>query len=104
MDSVYVVVSGAQEGPLSEEQLRERIAAGAVGPGTLAWRDGMGDWRPIGEVEPALFPAGAPPVAPPPMAGAPPIAAGPPRAVPSKTEFEVVKSEYWQMGKITLDP
>ena len=100
MDSVYVVVNGAQEGPLSEEQLRERIAAGAVGPGSLAWRDGMADWRPLGEVEPGLFPAAA---APPPMA-APPIAAGAPRAVPSKTEFDVVKSEYWQMGKITLDP
>ncbi len=40
-----------QTGPISAEDLTERWNRSELGPETLCWREGMGDWRPIAEVE-----------------------------------------------------
>lgn len=46
----YVAENGQQVGPLGLQQLREKIAAGTLGPTTLVWTDGMADWQPASRV------------------------------------------------------
>lgn len=41
----FMAVDGRQEGPLSDPQLKSRIAAGEVTPDTLLWTAGMSEWR-----------------------------------------------------------
>src|SRR5207302_11197318 len=57
-------VGGRREGPISDEQLRDKIAAGAVKADTLVWNSTMTDWTRAGDV-PGL-------VAPPPPGSLPP--------------------------------
>jgi hypothetical protein len=40
-------LNGQQQGPVSEEQLRQMVATGAISPETLVWREGMADWQPL---------------------------------------------------------
>lgn len=40
----YYARNGQQYGPISEQELRQRITAGEVYANDLVWRDGMGDW------------------------------------------------------------
>src|SRR6516225_4096368 len=47
---------GKQEGPFSDERLRELIAAGVVVTDTLVWSAGMTNWAKAAEV-PGLMPA-----------------------------------------------
>lgn len=64
----YVAINRVQSGPFSEAELRQRLAAGAVGPDDLCWQEGWPEWRKIREV----FPPAEPPVlvgAPPPLPG-----------------------------------
>lgn len=37
-------------GPLSTDELKERLRAGEIGFDTLVWREGMLAWRPLGEL------------------------------------------------------
>lgn len=46
----HVVVGAAQEGPLSVESIAQRMAQGALQPGTLVWRAGMANWSPLQDV------------------------------------------------------
>jgi len=39
-------------GPLAPEQLVESWHTGGLDPRTLCWREGMGQWLPLAEVEP----------------------------------------------------
>jgi hypothetical protein len=48
---------GKQEGPFSDERMRELIASGAVRGDTLVWSDGMTNWVRAADV-PGLMPAG----------------------------------------------
>lgn len=41
----YYAIDGRQLGPVSEDEFREKLAAGIIGPDTLVWREGMPDWR-----------------------------------------------------------
>jgi type II secretory pathway pseudopilin PulG len=75
--------SGRQEGPLTSDELKTLLASGRLGPATLVWREGMGDWLPVSQV-PELAPASGaaplPPMPAPPMPAAP--AAAPTRERP----------------------
>lgn len=62
----YYVRSGKKrEGPVSTEELRELLNQEEIEPTTLAWREGMPDWKPISvllELElPGEQPASEPP-------------------------------------------
>lgn len=46
----YVVVDGAQVGPLAIADVQERLAAGAIDRDTYAWREGQDDWAPLADV------------------------------------------------------
>lgn len=53
--SWYYARQGAQVGPVSTEDLRAKIKQGEVVPSDLAWQEGMGSWKPVGEI-PELAP------------------------------------------------
>jgi hypothetical protein len=67
----YVYQDEQQHGPYTWEELWELARSGAVQPDDHVWTEGMGDWKPAGQI-PGL--AGAPPSAtmppPPPAVGA----------------------------------
>ena len=46
----YIDAGGAQIGPVPAETLRGALRSGAIGPATLAWRDGLGNWAPISQL------------------------------------------------------
>ena len=46
----YTAIGGKQEGPFSDQKLRELIAAGSVRADTLVWCDGMSNWARAAEI------------------------------------------------------
>lgn len=52
----HYVRDGKQDGPHSEETMRDLLKTGAVNAQTLVWRDGMGNWEPISQAAPHLLP------------------------------------------------
>jgi len=67
----YWIARGTQKhGPYSLEDVRGMLGAGSIAPGDLAWKDGMPQWLPVGQVL-ATQPAAAG-GAPPPYGYAPP--------------------------------
>ena len=52
----YTGRDGKQEGPFSDERIRELIASGAVRGDTLVWSEGMANWARAADV-PGLMPA-----------------------------------------------
>lgn len=59
----YYSLNNQQQGPVSEEQLRDLIAQGIISHQTLVWREGMPDWAPYQTVAAASpSSAGAPAV------------------------------------------
>ncbi|MGJ8678034.1 MAG: DUF805 domain-containing protein [Akkermansiaceae bacterium] len=48
--------SNQQAGPISREELGEKIAQGVITPNTLVWSQGMQNWSPVSTV-PGLIPA-----------------------------------------------
>ena len=46
----YVVIDGAQTGPLAPTEVRVQFDAGTIDADTFAWREGMDDWVRMAEV------------------------------------------------------
>lgn len=65
-----------QKGPVDIAEIDMLVAAKVIGPDTLVWRDGMGDWQPAAAALPATSKPSDWPDMPPPM----PQAATPPSA------------------------
>ena len=68
----YFAVGSNRQGPISEQQLHDKIANGEVRADTLVWHSGLTDWTKAGDV-PGLIGADAPQL--PPRASALPAAA-----------------------------
>lgn len=49
----YYVENGRRIGPVDDATMDTLVRAGAVGEGTLVWREGMADWQPYGTARPA---------------------------------------------------
>ncbi|MCC7536307.1 MAG: zinc-ribbon domain-containing protein [Deltaproteobacteria bacterium] len=49
-DDWYVAIQDVPVGPVSKEEIAKRIRAGDVRGGSLCWREGFDDWRPLEEV------------------------------------------------------
>ncbi len=47
----HVVIDREQVGPLSDEQVRQKFAAGEIDVETFIWREGFADWVKLGGVE-----------------------------------------------------
>lgn len=95
MSDWYVSVGGGQEGPLSEDEVRQRIRSGAVPATAYVFRQGMAEWAPArsqAEFSGDFGSAAAPPPPPPrPPGGA------------DEIDYEVFGEEM-QFVEITLDP
>ncbi len=60
MPNIYLLIDGQQEGPYSEEQVRQSLDEGLIRSDLPAWREGMTDWEPVeGLVQPKEDPAAA---------------------------------------------
>jgi len=46
----HFAIKGKDVGPLDETQLRQRISRGEITAATQAWREGMPDWKPAGDI------------------------------------------------------
>ncbi len=49
-DFWHVAIHDVPVGPMTRDELGRKIDAGAVTPESLCWREGMDDWRPLGEL------------------------------------------------------
>jgi predicted Zn finger-like uncharacterized protein len=64
----HVAINDVPVGPLERGELGRKVASGSVHSGSLVWREGFDDWRPLGQVSeladllaaPASAPASAP--------------------------------------------
>lgn len=87
----YLAISGQQQGPMSKDDLINRLRSGEIGLETLAFRQGMSQWTPIASI--AELNEGAPPPVP---------------TLPSPTrsheiDYEIFGEEM-QFVEIELDP
>jgi predicted Zn finger-like uncharacterized protein len=76
----YVAIEDRQVGPLTVEKIKEHWDRGEVGPDSLCWRAGFGDWIPLSEateLASVLAPRPAKPVIVTPAAMAPAAPAAP---------------------------
>ena len=73
-DSWYYARDGAQQGPVSGEELQRLAATGVLRAHDLVWREGMAQWQPAQHATGFFQPAAPPPPQP---------AYGPPQAHPS---------------------
>ncbi|KAF1685231.1 pilus assembly protein PilA [Pseudoxanthomonas broegbernensis] len=60
----YATADGQRHGPLPAENLRALAAAGTIGPRTLVWREGLGQWQPLHAFHAELGLDGLPPPLP----------------------------------------
>jgi len=63
----YYAESGQQVGPYSENEMRSLLENGKISAETAVWKNGMGEWQPMGQISEFAQPSEAPP---PPVAGA----------------------------------
>jgi hypothetical protein len=82
----FYVDAGSQRGPLPETEFRELIERGQVTRSTLVWCEGLKEWQPLQDVDPALLGSGTLSGLPAAIAAAPPIAASSPH--PERTCVE----------------
>ena len=97
-DMWHAAIQDVPVGPMTRDELARKIDAGAVTPESLCWREGMDDWRPLGELpelaqllrrsrEQARPTRGRPPPAPAAPAPAPPRSV-PLTQVPDEQDFD----------------
>lgn len=67
----YYVSQGQPAGPIPEEQLAELLRNGTITAATLVWRNGLTNWIPLSEAQPAWMTP--PPPTPSPAPGLPPV-------------------------------
>jgi uncharacterized membrane protein YhaH (DUF805 family) len=52
MEQWYLAKDGQQEGPVTAQQIGALVKAGSLDPTTaMVWREGLTDWKPLGESE-----------------------------------------------------
>jgi len=47
----HLVIDQDQIGPITDDEVRERFARGEIDRDTYAWREGFGDWMPVGSID-----------------------------------------------------
>jgi len=48
----YIALNGTQAGPYPEQKIREMLASGEITSESLAWKEGLADWVPLGSILP----------------------------------------------------
>lgn len=93
----YYSKNNTQLGPVSQDELRAKLASGEVSQSDMVWREGMTDWQPAsGMAELAVMPAGAPP-----LPGAAPSPYAPP-AMAAGQAGAVIPNYLWQSIVVTI--
>lgn len=85
--AIYVKVNDQVQGPLSEQEIRERLAKGALTPQSPAWKMGMPEWKTVAELLPK-----APPSAPP-LLPRPPLLPKSPSEPPNAPSAPILPAE-----------
>lgn len=60
MDKWYYEANGHQHGPVSPDELQQKISLGEVGQNTLVWKESMGDWQSLSTAWPEAAASAAP--------------------------------------------
>ena len=47
---IWLILNGEKSGPLHDFDVRKKIESGEVNADTPAWHEGLGPWRPLGEI------------------------------------------------------
>lgn len=66
-DAWHVAINEVPVGPMRRDDVARRIASGAVGPDSLAWREGLDDWLPVRQIPELAALLGTSMPAPPPF-------------------------------------
>jgi hypothetical protein len=102
----YYSKNGVQLGPVSDPEIRGKIASGEIQMTDLVWRDGMRDWLPAAKVPEfsALSSPGPPPAGMPPLAGGSPVSPySPPSTVSSHPgDGANIPNYLWQSIVVTI--
>jgi len=61
MDNWYIAIGGQQQGPFSQTQIQQGVAAGIYTRDTLVWRQGFANWLPMAQVPELQQPTFSPP-------------------------------------------
>src|SRR6478752_9603334 len=100
----YYSKNGTQLGPVEEDELRAKLAAGEISQVDLVWKDGMSDWQPVAKVAEltlSAFPT-APKGVPQSPAGNPPYASPVYGAAPQTYHGPPIPTYLWQSIVVTF--
>jgi hypothetical protein len=98
----YYSKDGMQLGPVTDAEIRGKIASGEISPSDLVWKEGMRDWLPAGQV--GELSALTKTAANPPVPGSPPVS---PYSPPTFTQSTLppgveIPNYLWQSIVVTI--
>lgn len=92
----FFSINDKQVGPLEEAVIQENISNGTINGMTMAWRQGMADWKPVSHIDELKEMLLPPPITPPPL----PKEGIPEGLTPLETwAYKLVMLLYRQWGK-----
>jgi len=47
---IWIILDGEKSGPIHDFDIRKKIESGELPPTTPAWHEGLGTWKPLGEI------------------------------------------------------
>jgi len=94
-EAIFIAQNEQQEGPYSQDQLREFLTSGKVTGATLCWYAGLSEWGEIQNVFPEMQPAGVPPA----LTNTPASSQSP----GGRVAMEILKTEFYTMPKISIE-
>lgn len=92
---------GQRLGPFGQQEVRDQLAAGAIAPDDLVWREGFDAWQPVRALFASANPAGEPPPLPP-AATPPPLPGSPDKADPAPASLKLA-GRGARLGATLLD-
>jgi hypothetical protein len=102
----YYSKNGVQLGPVSDSEIRGKLAAGEILASDLVWREGMRDWLPAAKVAElaTISPAGTAAAGPPPVFGQSPVSPySPPSTIsPQMGNGADIPNYLWQSIVVTI--
>jgi hypothetical protein len=103
MSTWFYAKGGQSNGPISEEDFRNLISLGRVGPDDLVWKEGMSAWQAASTVPGLVFPPIRPTPPPPPQPSSEPsIPVVPPASLPAAPIPAVPDYLAWSIAATLL--
>jgi len=101
----YYSKGAVQLGPVSEAELKAKIASGEITTSDMVWKDGMADWVPLTRVPELVVTAPAAVQAPPPISGDSASSYIPPVSAPQpgvNYSGQPIPNYLWQSIAVTI--